>query len=52
MGWAGHIAYTGEMKYAYEILDGKPEGGGKKLLGRPTCRLEDNIKVNLKEVGC
>ena len=29
---------------------GKPEG--KRLLGRPRCRWEDNIKVGLQEVGC
>jgi hypothetical protein len=29
---------------------GKPEG--KRPMGRPTCRLEDNIKVDIQEVGC
>jgi hypothetical protein len=32
------------------VLVGKPEG--KRPLGRPRCRLEDNIKVDLQEVGC
>jgi len=32
------------------FLVGKPEG--KRLLGRPRCRWEDNIKVGLQEVGC
>jgi hypothetical protein len=31
------------------MLVGKPEG--KKLLGRPNCRLEDNIKIDLKRSG-
>ena len=34
----------------YRVLVGKPEG--KRPLGRPRCRLEDNIKMDLKEVGC
>jgi len=32
------------------VLVGKPEG--KKTLGRPRCRWEDNIKMDLPEVGC
>jgi hypothetical protein len=34
----------------YRILVGKPEG--KSLLGRHRCRWEDNIKMDLQEVGC
>jgi len=34
----------------YTVLVGKPEG--KKPLGRPTCRLVDNIRMDLQEVGC
>jgi len=34
----------------YRVLVGKPEV--KKLLGRPRRRWEDNIKMDLKEVGC
>jgi hypothetical protein len=34
----------------YRVLVGKPEGD--RPLGRLGCRLEDNIKVDLKEVGC
>jgi len=34
----------------YRVLVGKPEG--KRPLGRPRRRWEDNIKVDLKEVGC
>jgi hypothetical protein len=34
----------------YRVLVGKPEG--KKPLGRPRRRWEDNIKIDLQEVGC
>jgi hypothetical protein len=37
----------GDMRNAYEILVGKPEG--KRLLGRCKCSWEDNIKMNLRE---
>jgi hypothetical protein len=40
----------GEMGNAYKILVGKPEG--KRLLGRPRCKCEDNIRVDLGEVWC
>jgi hypothetical protein len=50
MRWAGHIGFMGERRVVYGILVGKPEG--KRPLGRPTCRWEDNIKPNLQEVGC
>ena len=33
----------------HKVLVGKPEG--KRLLGRPRCRWEDNIKMDLEEVG-
>jgi hypothetical protein len=39
----------GEMRMHTKILVGKPEG--KRLLGRPRRRWEDNIKMNLKEIG-
>jgi hypothetical protein len=39
----------GEKRNAYRILVGKPEG--KIPLGRPRCKWEDNIKMNLREVG-
>jgi hypothetical protein len=47
---AGHVAYIGERRDKYRVLVGKPEG--KRPLGRPRHRWEDNIKVNLQEVGC
>jgi hypothetical protein len=39
----------GDRKGTYRILVGKPEG--KRPLGRPRCRCEDNIKTDLQEVG-
>ena len=38
------------MRNAYRVLVGKPEG--KRPLGRPGCRLKDDIKMDLREVGC
>jgi len=40
----------GERRGVYRVLLGKPEG--KRPLGRPRCRWEDNIKMDLQEVGC
>jgi hypothetical protein len=40
----------GERRGAYRVLLGKCEG--KRLLGRPKLRWEDNIKMDLQEVGC
>jgi len=39
-----------ERRGLYKVLVGKPEG--KNLLGRPKHRWEDNIKMDLQEVGC
>jgi hypothetical protein len=50
MRWPGHVAHMGERSVAYRVLVGKPEG--KRQLGRPRCRWENNIKMNLQEVGC
>ena len=50
MRWAGHVARMGERRSAYRKLVGNPEG--KWPLGRPRCRWEDNIKIDLQEVGC
>ncbi|KAJ4448579.1 hypothetical protein ANN_10598 [Periplaneta americana] len=47
--WAGHVARIGESRNAYRVLDGRPEG--KRPLGRPRRRWEDNIKMDLREVG-
>ena len=43
------MARTGERIGVYRVLVGKPEG--KRLLGRPRLRWEDNIKMDLQEVG-
>ena len=45
----GHVALVGEKKGVYRILVGKPEG--KRPLGRSMCGWEDNIKMDLQEVG-
>jgi hypothetical protein len=47
--WAGHVARMGERRGAYRALVGKLEG--RRPLGRPTRRWEDNIKIDLREVG-
>ena len=47
--WAGHVAHMGEGRGVQRVLVGKPEG--KKPLGRPRRRWEDNIKMDLQEVG-
>jgi hypothetical protein len=39
----------GEDRVVYRVLVEKP--GGKRPLGRPRCRWENNIKINLQEVG-
>jgi hypothetical protein len=39
----------GESRSAYRSLEGKPEG--RRLLGRPRCRGEDNIKIDPGKVG-
>jgi hypothetical protein len=49
MRWAGHVASMGEGRGVYRLLIGKPEG--KRPLGRPRRRWEDNIKMELKEIG-
>ena len=47
--WAGHVARMGQGRRVYRVLVGKPEG--KRPLGRPRHRWEDNIKMDLQEVG-
>ena len=49
MRWTGHVARMGEDRGVQRVLVGKPEG--KKPLGRPKHRWEDNIKMDLQEVG-
>jgi len=49
MRWEGHVACMGERRDVYRVLVGKPEG--KLPHGRPRRRWEDNIKMDLQEVG-
>jgi hypothetical protein len=49
MRWAGHVACMGEGRSVYSVLVGRPEG--KRPLGRPRHRWEDNIKIDLRELG-
>jgi hypothetical protein len=49
MRWAEHVALMGEGRGVYRILVGRPEG--KRLLGRPRRSWEDNIKMDLREMG-
>jgi hypothetical protein len=48
--WVGHVARIGEKSGAYGVLVGKPEG--KRPLGRLRHSWEDNIKMDIKGVGC
>jgi hypothetical protein len=50
MRWVGHIARREEERGVYRVLVGKPEGN--RPLGRPRNRWEDNIEMDLQEVGC
>jgi len=49
MRWEGHVALLGERRGTYMVLVGKPEG--KRPLGRRRHIWEDNIKMDLQEVG-
>jgi hypothetical protein len=49
MRWAGHVAHMGEGRDVYVVLVGRPKG--KRPLGRPRRRWEDNIKLDLREMG-
>jgi hypothetical protein len=46
MRWVGHVARMGEERYVYRVLIGRPEG--KRPLGRPRRRWEDNIKIDVR----
>jgi hypothetical protein len=49
MRWVGHVAHMGDRRSAYRTLVGRPEG--RRPLGRPRRRWEDNIKMDIQEVG-
>jgi hypothetical protein len=50
MRWAGSVARVGDRRGACRVVLRRPEG--KRPLGRLGCRGEDNIKMDLQEVGC
>jgi hypothetical protein len=45
-----HVGHMGERRGVYRVLVGKPEG--RRPLGRPSLRWEDNSKMDVQEVGC
>jgi hypothetical protein len=47
--WAGHVAWMEESRSSFKIVTGKPTG--KWPLGRPRRRWEDNIRMDLEEMG-
>ena len=47
--WAGHVARMEEGRSVFKILTGKPTG--KRPLGRPRRRWEDNIRMDLEEIS-
>jgi hypothetical protein len=49
MRWAEHVARMGEGRGVYKVLVGRPEG--KRPLGRPRRKWEDNIKMDHREIG-
>jgi hypothetical protein len=49
MRWDGHVAHVGEGRRVYRVLIGRPEG--KRPLGRPRHRWENNMKMDLREIG-
>jgi hypothetical protein len=50
MSWAGQVARMGEGRNMYRILLGKPEG--KRQLERPRRRWEEEMKMDVSEIGC
>ena len=50
MRWVGQVARMVDSRGVFRVLVGKPEG--KRPLGRPRRRWEDNIEMDRQEVGC
>ena len=48
MKWAGHVACMGKRRDTYRVLVGKPEG--RRPLGIPRLRWEDNIKMDFRKL--
>jgi hypothetical protein len=49
MRLVGHVACMGEERGVYRVLVGRPEG--KRPLAKPRHRWEDNVKMDLREIG-
>jgi hypothetical protein len=49
MKWAGHVAHMGNKRNTYRVLERNSKG--KRPQRRPRSRWEDNIKIELKEIG-
>jgi hypothetical protein len=49
LGWAGHVVRMEEGRSAFKMLTGTPSG--KRPLGRPKRRWEDNIRMDLEDIG-
>ena len=49
--WTGHVARMKEGRSAFKILTGRPTPTEKRTLGRPRRRCENNIRIDLKEMG-
>ena len=49
MRWVGNVVHMGEVRGVYRVLVGKPEG--KRPLGRHRHRWENNIKMDLQDIG-
>jgi len=49
MRWAGHVVRMGKVRSVFRVFVGRPKG--KRPLGRPRRRWEDNIKLDLRDVG-
>ena len=47
--WAGHVERMGQRRGVCSVLAGKPEG--KRALGKPRRRWEENIKMDIKKVS-
>ena len=47
--WAGHVARMEEGRSAFNVLTGKPTG--RRPLGKPRLSWEDNIRMDLEEIG-
>jgi hypothetical protein len=48
MEWAGHVARVGKESKVYKVVVAKPEG--KRPFGRPKCRWEDGIRMDLGNI--